>query len=193
MEMNLRQITILLLLVFFITGCKNNNYTPKPRGYFRIEFPEKSYQSFTEDAPYSFRYPVYSKIKNDKSTHTEPYWYNITIPENNVSIHLSYKKINNNLNILTEDSRELAYKHSIKASAINEKLYINNKKNVFGTIYEIQGNAASPFQFHLTDSTKNFIRGSFYIKNQPNYDSLKPVIEFVEEDIYHLIETFNWK
>lgn len=191
--MYLRQITILLLLVFFTTGCKKNNYTPKPRGYYRIEFPEKAYLSFTNDAPFSFEYPVYSKIKNDPSANAEPYWYNITIPENKASIHLSYKQINNNLNILTEDSRELAYKHSIKASAINEKLYINNKKNVYGTIYEIEGNAASPFQFHLTDSTKNFIRGSFYIKNKPNYDSLKPVIEFVEEDIYHLIETFSWK
>jgi gliding motility-associated lipoprotein GldD len=193
MNMYLRQITILLLLVFFTNGCKKNNYTPKPRGYYRIEFPEKAYRSFTNDAPFSFEYPVYSKIKNDPSANAEPYWYNITIPENKVSIHLSYKKIDKNLNILTEDSRELAYKHSIKASAINEKLYINNKKNVYGTIYEIEGNAASPFQFHLTDSTKNFIRGSFYIKNKPNYDSLKPVIEFVEEDIYHLIETFSWK
>lgn len=193
MKMYLRQTTILLLLVFFTIGCKKNNYIPKPRGYYRIEFPEKSYRSFTNNAPFSFEYPAYSKIKNTPSSNTEPYWYNITIPENKVSIHLSYKQIDSNLNILTEDSRELAYKHSIKASAINEKLYINNKKNVYGTIYEIKGNAASPFQFHLTDSTQNFIRGSFYIKNQPNYDSLKPVIEFIEEDIYHLIETFSWK
>jgi gliding motility-associated lipoprotein GldD len=191
--MDLRQITILLLISFFIIACKSNTYSPKPRGYFRIEFPEKKYQSFTANAPFSFKYPVYSKIQKDKSANAEPHWYNITIPENNVSIHLSYKKIDNNLNILTEDSRELAYKHSIKASAINEKLYLNHDENVFGTIYEITGNAASPFQFHLTDSTKNFIRGSFYIKEHPNYDSLKPVIEFVEEDIYHLIETFSWK
>ncbi|MCF8364038.1 MAG: gliding motility lipoprotein GldD [Prolixibacteraceae bacterium] len=191
--MNLRQITILLLMLFFIIACKKDNYTPKPRGYFRIDFPEKTYQSFDEDAPFTFQYPAYSKIQNEKFTNAEPYWYNITIPENNVSIHLSYKKIEDNLNILSEDSRELAYKHSIKASAINEKLYINHEQNVFGTIYEISGNAASPFQFHLTDSTKNFIRGSFYIKEQPNYDSLKPVIEFVEEDIYNLIETFSWK
>jgi gliding motility-associated lipoprotein GldD len=187
---------ILIILIFFsllALACNENNYTPKPRGYFRIDFPEKSYQPFSLDAPYTFQYPVYSRTIADKSAGTEPFWYNILIPENKVSIHLSYKKIDDNLHLLTEDSRELAYKHSIKASSISEQIFENENRKVYGTTYNIKGNAASPFQFHLTDSTHHFIRGSFYINEHPNYDSLKPVIEFVEEDIYHLIETFSWK
>ena len=60
-------------------------------------------------------------------------------------------------------------------------------------MYEIEGNAASAYQFHLTDSTNHFVRGSLYFNNIPNQDSIQPVLEFVKEDITHLFETFVWK
>lgn len=182
---------LFLILVLLLLGCKKE-YTPKPHGYFRIEFPAKEYIKTSLLLPYSFEYPVYSKLVTDTTYWAEPYWINVEIPKNKAKIHLSYKHISNNLQMLTEDSRELAYKHAIKAIAINEKLYINPDKKVFGTIYEIKGNAASPLQFHLTDSVNHFIRGSFYISEVPNYDSLKPVIDFLGKDIDHLLETFNW-
>jgi len=180
-----------LSVISFFTGCKED-YTPKPHGYFRIDFPEKSYTQYDENSPFVFEYPFYGAITKDLSKFAEPYWINVVIPANKAQIHLSYKKVNGNLEQLINDSHVLAYKHSQKADAIIEKLYINTKSKVYGTIFEITGNAASPMQFHLTDSTKNFIRGSFYISEIPNYDSLSPVIHFIEEDIYHLIETLNW-
>jgi gliding motility-associated lipoprotein GldD len=184
-------------LIFFsiilITGSCDNKYTPKPRGYFRIDFPEKAYQPFDTSYPFAFEYPVYANTQPDSSYNAEPYWMNIVSEQNNATIHLSYKPVTNNLAILTEESHELVYKHSIKANAINEKIYVNAGKRVFGTLYEIKGNAASPYQFHLTDSVKHFIRGSFYISETPNYDSLNPVIDFYKEDIIHLVETFSWK
>lgn len=183
---------LVFLILLLIFGCKPK-YTPKPAGYFRIDFPEKKYILSPLNYPYQFEYPTYAHLIPDSSYLTEPYWLNISIPENKTNIHLSYKPIRNNLNILTEESRDLAYKHAIKANAINENLFINENKKVFGTIYTIKGNVASTLQFHLTDSTNHFIRGSFYISEIPNYDSLKPVIQFYEEDIYHLIETFSWK
>ena len=62
-----------------------------------------------------------------------------------------------------------------------------------GIMYEIKGNAASPFQFFATDSTKHFLRGSMYFNVYPNKDSLAPVFDFVQSDIKHLIETIKWK
>ncbi|HKI89469.1 MAG TPA: hypothetical protein VKA38_10600, partial [Draconibacterium sp.] len=59
-------------------------------------------------------------------------------------------------------------------------------------VYKIEGNAASPMQFYLTDSTRNFLRGAFYIREVPNIDSLRPVINFLEPDIIHIIETTTW-
>jgi gliding motility-associated lipoprotein GldD len=184
--------SVVLLSFLVFSACKQKS-TPKPRGYFRIDFPETAYQLSTLDYPYQFEYPTYARLKPDSTRLAEPFWLNIEIDQFNAKIHLSYKPVSHNLYQLTEESRNLAYKHTIKAIAINEKIFINDESGVYGTIYEIKGNTASPFQFHLTDSLNHFIRGSFYISEIPNYDSLRPVINFIDKDIHHFIETFSWK
>lgn len=181
-------VTMLLALA---TGC-SKKYAPKPRGHFRIDFPKKGYQLFDASFPYSFEFPLYAQIVPD-TLDKEPYWIDISIPTNKAAFHLSYKKVANNLDQLTEDSRELAYKHSIKATSIDEDIFENPAHNVYGTVYSIKGNAASPMQFYLTDSIKHFLRGSMYISEVPNFDSLQPVIQFLEADMIHLIETLRWK
>jgi len=178
------------LIIF--NSCRKE-YTPRPRGYFRISFPVKSYKSLQMPIPYNFEIPVYSKPGRDSLNLKELDWVTIEVPANHAQIHLSYKAINKNLGEYIEESRSLAYKHSQKASSIDEQVFINPSKNVFGTIYNIKGNAASPMQFYLTDSLHNFLRGSLYIKEVPNIDSLQPVIDFLNKDVIRLIETTEWK
>lgn len=185
------------MILFF--GC-NEKYTPKPRGFFRIGFPEKSYDSINTEFPYRFEVPDYSEVLPDNRNPENPWWINIEFPENKAEVHISYYQLRKNKNNprnflaeLMEETRELAYKHSIKANAIEEQLYMNPENNVYGTLYRIEGNAASPMQFFLTDSTQHFIRGALYIRATPDIDSLKPVVEFLERDIIHLIETTQWE
>jgi len=180
------------LMTIISIGCQRN-YTPKPRGYFRISLPEKEYQSFDTTFPYKFDYPTYAKIANDSSNNAEAYWVNLEFPQFNGKVHMSYKTIHNNLFELLEDSRSLAYKHTIKADAINEKLFFDETKNVFGILYNIEGDAASSVQFFATDSTQHFLRGSLYFNSIPNKDSLAPVVTFVGEDIIRLMESLEWK
>ncbi|MCW3806530.1 gliding motility lipoprotein GldD [Plebeiibacterium marinum] len=183
---------VLCLFAFLSVQCKEVS-TPKPRGYFRINFPEHEYDTLQHGFPYSFEYPEYTKIAKDRSPSAEAYWINIEYPEYRGKIHLSYKSVDNNLREILEDSRRLAYKHSIKADAIGEKLFEAPEKKVYGILYDIKGDAASSVQFFLTDSVRNFLRGSLYFNVIPNKDSLAPVVDFVKEDIYHLMETFEWK
>ena len=183
-------VTFLLLGVLCIS-CREKQ-APKPSGYFRIAFPEKSYHRLDQNYPYSFEIPDYAMVLPDKSKDAEPWWINILIPQNHAEIHISYKQVDNNLHVFTEESRKLAYDHTIKASSIEEKIFMNPDDQVYGTIYFIKGNAASPFQFYLTDSSRHFLRGSLYIRATPNIDSLKPVIEFLEADAIRLIETLEW-
>lgn len=181
------------MVLFLAVSCKED-YVPKPRGFFRIAFPEKSYHLFDSiGVPYRFDIPDYSKIIPDNDRITEPNWVNLIIPAHKAELHLSYKKIEKNLDKLMEDSRTLAFKHTIKADAINERIIINPAKKVYGTVFLIEGNAASPLQFYLTDSTQNFLRGALYIREVPNIDSLQPVIDFITPDIIRLIETTEWK
>jgi len=185
-------LVLIISISIFITSCTKNG-NPKPREYFRITMPLKTYQDYNTDCPYFFRYPNYANILPDKDANTEPCWININLPTFKAKIYISYKTIDNNIEKLTEDSRTLAYKHNIKADAINEILIENNEAKVYGIYYQIKGNAASPAQFYLTDSIKHFLRGSLYFDVNPNKDSLAPAIDFLVSDIDTLINSFYWK
>ena len=184
---------VFLILVLFAASC-SSDYTPKPRGYFRIDLPEKSYRKFDTTFPYTFEYPVYAGIQPDSSRMTEPYWINIVYVPFNAQLHFSYKVINNNLKQYLEDSRMLVNKHIPKANAIQQREYLDPANKVYGLVFDIRGSdAASTFQFYLTDSVTKFVRGALYFNLVPNNDSLQPVIGFLKEDIEHMIATFRWK
>ncbi len=189
------KIFTVFLLSIFLYACGDNS-SPKPRGYFRINLPEKEYRNFDSVFPYTFEYPVYAKIKPDQSPSSEPYWADIRFPSFNAAIHLSYKTVGsmNDLNLYFEDSRTFANKQIPKANAIRENVVVNPEADVYGLTYEVQGtNAASTYQFYLTDSLNHFLRGALYFNFHPNNDSLAPVISFIKEDIEHMIETLEWK
>ncbi|MDR2835479.1 MAG: gliding motility lipoprotein GldD [Bacteroidales bacterium] len=189
--MNKNYIFFLFFLIIICVCSCNSKQNPKPKGYFRIDFPQKTYQKY-KSKNFSFNYPKYSYLYNDDKN---PNWYYIFTPQNKATIYITYKKIDKNspLDTLIESSHEFVYKHTIKADAITETKYFNDSLRVFGILYDIKGNTASSLQFFVTDSTKHFLRGSLYFECSPNKDSLAPVIDFFREDIVKLMETFSWE
>ena len=180
-----------LILVFVAFGC-SQDFTPKPRGYPRIEFPEKNYAAFNAECPFTFSYPTFCKITLAEGN-SNPCWFNIDYPFLRGRIHLSYKKIEDDLNKLLEDSRTLVFKHTVKASAIREHDVISTDRKVYAKVYNIDGNVASSIQFFATDSVHHFLRGALYFNAAADADSLQPAIDFVSEDIEELIESLNWR
>lgn len=167
---------------------------PKPMGYFRISLPDHQYIAYDSiGEPYAFERAANSIIKPDHDSNAEAHWINIEYPDLKCKIHVTYRRIINNAEEVLEDSRKLVYKHTVKADAIGESYYDAPEKRVFGALYRIKGNAATPLQFALTDSTDNMFRGSVYFYARPNADSLAPVVAYIEDDIAHIIETFKWK
>jgi gliding motility-associated lipoprotein GldD len=181
------------IIILSLTSC-SGEYSPKPRGYFRIDLPEKQYARFDSTYPYTFEYPVYAKVVADNRAKSEPYWINIDFPRFQGRIYISYKPVKNNLTEYLEDARTFVVKHIPKAEAIDDSLIYRPEDRVFGLVYYIQGSqAASPCQFFVTDSSAHFLRGSLYFNVEPNNDSLAPVVAFIEDDIRHLVNTFRWK
>ena len=178
---------ILILISISLLSCREN-YTPKPIGFFKLSLLEKQFQQYTQDCPFTFQFPTYSKIQNLE----KDCFFNLNFPNYKATLHISYFSINGNLYQHTEESRTLAYKHSIKASTISEQLFINKKNKVFGLIYDYQGTTATALQFYLTDSTNHFFRGALYFDTEVN-DSILPVSNFLQEDIKFLIESFQWR
>lgn len=191
-----RFILLLVAATLLMAGCRNS-FTPKPRGYFRIELPDKAYQLLQGDYPYEFEYPIYSRATKYTGAFSNgdsaSYWINLEFPDYKGRIHLTYKEVKDNLPQLLDDAHTFAYKHSVLADAIGQAVFVDTLASVYGVMFDIKGNTASSIQFYVTDSVRNFLRGALYFDVQPNQDSLSPVIGFIREDIEHLMETLRWK
>ena len=185
---------IALILLVLASSCGDKNPQPKPRGYFRIDMPDKQYVTLDTMRYYSFEYPTYSTITPDYHSLQEKDWVNVEFPRFKGTIHISYKQVNDNLGEYLEDAYFMITKHIGKATGIRDSVIINKEKDVYGLMYYLDGEGvASPLQFYLTDSTEHFMRGSLYFNVVPNNDSLQPVIDFITDDVRHLINTLEWK
>jgi gliding motility-associated lipoprotein GldD len=188
-------LVLLLSLTGFVACNGNHDYSPKPRGYFRIVFPKKTYRQFDSICPFTFVYPVYAKIVPDTKPDAQPCWLNMQFPQFGATVHLSYEHINSSREFdeLIEDAHKLSFKHTIKATSIDQGIITYPDWKVYGIYYTIDGNAASWVQFYLTDSTKNYIRGALYFNTEPRQDSIQPVLDFVKKDVDLMIKSFRWK
>ncbi len=188
---------IAFLLSFGFNSCINDEddfYNPKPRGYFRIDLPKQEYQKFDSSYPYTFQYSKHAVLLPDNSPEAEPFWINIMYPDYNATIYISHKVIKNNISKYTEDARTFANKHIPKADDLIELEVYDSKSKVYGKIYHIEGSGvASTCQFWVTDSIKNFVRGSLYFNQSPNNDSLAPVIKYLRDDVLKMMNTLEWK
>lgn len=185
---------LILSLIVLLSSCDEKQYQPKPRAYFRIDLPEKNYIKLDTMNFFSFEYPEHCLITPDYHSPHEKEWINIEYPKNKATIHLSYKPVNDNLDIYLEDSYSMMTKHISRAMGIRDSLIVNPDRDVYGLVYFLEGEGvASSLQFYLTDSVNHFMRGSLYFNVRTNNDSLAPVIDYITEDVRHLVETLEWK
>lgn len=192
---------IICIFCFSFWACSDEvPLTPKPRAYPKIEFPEGGYRSFDTDyCNFSFEYPVYSQIQQDtvffdkKPVH--PCWFDVYYPAFDGRVHFSYYPIGEekSLEVLKADAFELVDWHHKKANYVEEIPFYYPEHEVSGFAFSIEGPAASPFQFYLTDSIQHFVRAAVYFNTQAKPDSLSPVYRFVRKDVLHMIESFEWK
>lgn len=184
-----------LLLAAAAVSCgEEERPLPKPKGYFRIDLPEKNYVKVDTLERYAFETPSYALVTPDPYSPHEKNWVNVEMPPFKASIHLTHKEVNGNLSEYLEDVHTMITKHLQKANGMNDSLIINPEHQVYGMLIEMDGKGvATPLQFYLTDSTANFIRGALYFNFVPNNDSMQPVIDFIRQDIDRMVNTFEWK
>lgn len=190
----IRNLEFLIFNLVWITCVACNHVsTPKPYGYYRITTPDTAY------VPFSSQYPAYpydfalSSNAQVQVRSEEPYWINIWYPALDATIHCSYKPVQRNLRELTNDALEFVYRNASYATSIPERGYAHPEVDVYGVLFDLEGNTASSCQFFVTDSTRHFFRVSVYCNCQPNADSLAPVYNYLRTDIIRMVESFAWK
>lgn len=177
----------ILLLCMLIFSCKED-VLPKPKAQLRLEYPKAVYEKLVTDCPYTFEISATSDFQINSKC-----WVNIEYPKLKATINMTYRPVEENLKELFLEAEKLTFNHTIKADAISAVPYANKSKNVYGSIFEVTGNAASPIQFHATDSLHHFITGAVYFDVQPNYDSIRPAINHLQQDVIRMIESLEWK
>ncbi len=184
-------LTLLALGIWWWSIQPQTLHTPKPKGYFAIRLPEKKYSLLGDDARLPYTFALNTSARWEKIN--EEGWITIHYPSLRAEIQLTYKKVDGHLPGLLNDAHTLAYKHAVVAQGIREQLYSHPENRVFGVLYSLQGEAATPAQFYATDSSRHFIRGAVYVFAQPNADSLAPVNTFLQEELIHLMESLEWR
>jgi len=188
----------LAIILIIITSCTEYS-KPKPKAFLALEYPEAIYK--TEDItkmPFTFDRNTLGKNLKTKTLKgkTTSYGINIEYPILKGTIYITYKAIDKEkklLNTYLKNAENFTQEHTQKADAIEEFVYENPERNVYGMFYDVGGNAASQSQFYVTDSINHFITGSLYFFAKPNYDSILPAANYLQKDIRRIMESLKWK
>lgn len=178
----------LILIPFLLFSC-GKDPIPKPSGELRLEYPKPNYQVFNSSCPFTFEYSDFAQVDEGKKS----CWYYIHYPKMHAKVFITYFPIKNDFDLHVKEAEKMVYEHTIKASSIQTKSFSYPEKKVYGNFYELKGQSASNIQFYATDSTKHFVTANLYFNTRPKPDSLAPAIDYVKEDILHMLDTFQWK
>lgn len=181
-----------------MAGCSSEDdvYVPKPLARNHIELPEHTYTKTSDsNAPYSFEYSDQALLLDDTVGIHEAHWKKLIYKEFGSEVDITYKAINNSkerLDSLIRDSYKLVDEHNVKAQGIDYK-NITLSNGYPATLFTIRGEVPTTFQFFTHDSTNHFLRCSLYFRTALRNDSLKPVIDYCIDDMYHLMNTLKWQ
>ncbi len=184
---------LLIMGVAGIVACQDKTPIPKPRAYPKIHFPERTYNTYEDPAcPFSFKYPAYAEIRLKEGS--EICWFDLYMPAFEARLHCSYVPVTSRAEYqdLVRDAFVIAYKINERANYMEESL-IRTEKGIGGLAMTWTGPAASPMHFYLTDTTSHFFKAALYFDAKVQPDSLAPIVEFVKQDVQHVIRTFVWK
>ena len=117
-----------LIALLSMQACSEEvDFYPKPRGDLRLSFPERIYDLYESDCPFSFEIPEYFTPEALDSGCNR----NIDMGQFNATLFLTYLPVDSNLRLNIDYSRKLAYEHSVIADEIRE---VRAKQRHFGGV-----------------------------------------------------------
>lgn len=186
---------LLLLAILSLAAC-GDDPVPKPRGYFRIDLPEARTLPYAGSCPFTAEVPAYARLVGGGSpapVRDTTCWVNMLFPGQRAAVHMTYRRIAGDLPELINDAHAFKDKHEVKAVRIRTENVLRDSARVFGTLFDVDGDVASPMVFYLTDSTTHFLYGALYFDARPNADSLAPVTARIRADLRRFANTLNWR
>jgi len=213
----LKNIVGTLLVLGLSFACTEEDPVARPYGYAKAVLPKRQWATCQQPGfPAHFEYNAASvprllpsgsgnPTEGNRPQQEGTLWMNLEYPELKAQVHLSYHPLNSiyygngqqvrvadALAVLMAETQRMTFKHTLKASGIEETLVRYPEHKVHGMLYTVRGNAASQTQFYVTDSIRHYLRGSLYFGATPNADSLQPYSDYILEDVLHMLSTLKW-
>ncbi len=184
----------LCFIVLLVSACNDSKPVPKPSSFLRTEFPEHSYRPYLSPQNFRFELADLYMPKSFQQAKTNYSIQEIDLGPLNGTLFLYYLQIPNkdSLPDIINFANDKVDEHKIMADKIDFEQIIQPQKNVYGTFFELKGNVATNFQFYLTDSMKHFLRGEVLLNCRPNYDSLRPTLQYLKTDLKLMLNSFQW-
>ena len=188
-----------LIKLFFIciifSSCNDPAPVPKPPTYLNINFPDHTYSYVNGDCPYEFKLSSLYNYKTIENSKLNSCIQEIDLGPLKGSLYLYYIALpsKDSLAEIINFANDKVDEHKIIADKIEFVQIIDSKNSVFGTFFELKGNVATNFQFYLTDSSQNFVRGEVLLNCRPNYDSLRPSLDYLKVDLLEMVHNFKWR
>tara|TARA_B110001454_G_scaffold173504_1_gene164767 strand:- start:155 stop:691 length:537 start_codon:yes stop_codon:yes gene_type:complete len=171
----------------------NQDVIPKPKAVLKLEYSKARYKAYLSDCPFSFDSNSLAEVEKPKGK-VNYCGINLSYSELKGKIHITYQAVDDNLlTELIKDAQNLTQEHTKVAEGIKPSQFENIKHNTYGMVYEVEGDAATPVQFYVTDNKKHFLRGAVYFSVKPNYDSILPAAHYLKKDVLVLMESLKWK
>ncbi|MFM7179832.1 MAG: hypothetical protein ACKOX5_10030 [Bacteroidota bacterium] len=217
-----KRVSGILAMVMMLGGthifvaCQSDDPVARPYAYARSILPPVQPAQYRGNClPVTFDYNAAAKPvcvnpsdlphNSSKSSPNDPQWMNLSYSTLGAQWHLSYHPIagvryqdgrqverRDALAVLMAETQRMTFKHTLKATAIEEEIISYPEHKVYGTLYVVGGDAASQTQFYVTDSVKHYLRGSLYFEVSPNSDSLQPYSAYLLQDMRRILATLRW-
>lgn len=186
-----------LMVVGASLGCREKPPVPKPQSYLRAELPAHSYYSLAIENPvvgYTAEMSTLFSLSKNLSDRIFGF-QEVDLGAANGTLLVYSKKFDtkDSLFKLINAANDMVDEHKVKADQIDFVQIKDFERKVFGTFFSLKGNVATNFQFYLTDSSSRFVRGELLLNCRPNYDSLKPIIDYLKVDLERMMSSFRWK
>lgn len=185
-------ILIISLLLFVLTSCEDASPIPKPPSYLRTDLPDHTYVTYRDSCNYQFDLAELYSVENAPGDENSECHRRIQLGPLNGTVFFRYWDMNQPLSYYINNANDEVDMHKTKATNIIDKSVLRHDDRVFGTLFRLEGDVATPFQFYLTDSTDHFVYAEVLFNFAPNYDSLRPTLDYVQQDLEHIMETFQW-
>lgn len=182
-----------IVLIVILAACTEPTYTPKPPTYLRLELPEPSYVEYEDDCSFTFDVSKLYTVENAPDQTEGTCHKRINLGPLNGMAYIRYWEMTEPLAYYVNSANDEIDKHKIKADNIVNENILRPKDRVYGTFFELQGDVATPFQFYLTDSTSKFLYCEVLFNSTPNYDSLRPTLDYLKRDLDEFMNTVKWK